>query len=192
MLVLALGIAYGAVGLFDVSFALGAFFAGMVLNESELSHRAAQDTLPLRDAFAVLFFVSVGMLLDPVILVREPLAIIAALSIIVFGKSIVAFILVRLFGHSKRTALTISASLAQIGEFAFILAGLGGSLGLLSEYGRNLVLASSILSIMLNPLLFSLFERYLRNTETTKDQILEETVEEKKNRFPLTYATRLY
>ncbi len=184
VLVLALGIAYGAVGLFDVSFALGAFFAGMVLNESELSHRAAQDTLPLRDAFAVLFFVSVGMLLDPVILVREPLAIIAALSIIVFGKSIVAFILVRLFGHSKRTALTISASLAQIGEFAFILAGLGGSLGLLSEYGRNLVLASSILSIMLNPLLFSLFERYLRNTETTKDQILEETVEEKKTDFP--------
>ncbi|EGY29175.1 Kef-type K+ transport system, predicted NAD-binding component, partial [Candidatus Regiella insecticola 5.15] len=158
VLVLALGIAYGAVSLFDVSFALGAFFAGMVLNESELSHRAAQDTLPLSDAFAVLFFVSVGMLLDPVILVREPLAIIAAVSIIIFGKSIVAFILVRLFGHSKRTALTISVSLAQIGEFAFILAGLGVYLGLLSEYGRNLVLASSILSIMLNPLLFSLLE----------------------------------
>lgn len=183
VLVLALGIAYGAVSLFDVSFALGAFFAGMVLNESELNHRVAQDTLPLRDAFAVLFFVSVGMLLDPVILVREPLAIIAAVSIIIFGKSTVAFILVRLFGHSKRTALTISASLAQIGEFAFILAGLGVYLGLLSEYGRNLVLASSILSIMLNPLLFNLLERYLHNTETTKDQTLEETVEGKKTDF---------
>ncbi|AWK14541.1 YbaL family putative K(+) efflux transporter [Candidatus Fukatsuia symbiotica] len=180
VLVLALGIAYGAVALFDVSFALGAFFAGMVLNESELSHRAAQDTLPLRDAFAVLFFVSVGMLLDPIILVREPLAIIAAVSIIIFGKSIAAFTLVRLFGHSKRTALTISASLAQIGEFAFILAGLGSALGLLPEYGRNLVLASAIFSIMLNPLLFSLLERYLRNTETSQDQILEEVVEEKK------------
>ncbi|CAM3474516.1 MULTISPECIES: YbaL family putative K(+) efflux transporter [Yersinia] len=180
VLVLALGIAYGAVGLFDVSFALGAFFAGMVLNESELSHRAAQDTLPLRDAFAVLFFVSVGMLFDPMILVREPLAVIASLAIIIFGKSAAAFLLVRMFGHSKRTALTISVSLAQIGEFAFILAGLGISLGLMSEHGRNLVLASAILSIMLNPLLFSLLDRYLIKTETMEDQILEEAVEEEK------------
>lgn len=180
VLVLALGIAYGAVELFDVSFALGAFFAGMVLNESELSHRAAQDTLPLRDAFAVLFFVSVGMLFDPMILVNEPLAVVASLAIIIFGKSAAAFLLVRLFGHSKRTALTISVSLAQIGEFAFILAGLGISLGLMSEHGRNLVLAGAILSIMLNPLLFTLLDRYLAKTETMEDQILEEAVEEEK------------
>ncbi|CNH17021.1 YbaL family putative K(+) efflux transporter [Yersinia pekkanenii] len=180
VLVLALGIAYGAVGLFDVSFALGAFFAGMVLNESELSHRAAQDTLPLRDAFAVLFFVSVGMLFDPMILVREPLAVLASLAIIIFGKSAAAFILVRLFGHSKRTALTVSVSLAQIGEFAFILAGLGISLGLMSEHGRNLVLAGAILSIMLNPLLFTLLDRYLAKNETLEDLNLEEAVEEEK------------
>ncbi|EPS8494290.1 YbaL family putative K(+) efflux transporter [Yersinia enterocolitica] len=180
VLVLALGIAYGAVGLFDVSFALGAFFAGMVLNESELSHRAAQDTLPLRDAFAVLFFVSVGMLFDPMILLSEPLAVLASLAIIIFGKSAAAFILVRMFGHSKRTALTISVSLAQIGEFAFILAGLGISLGLMSEHGRNLVLAGAILSIMLNPLLFTLLDRYLAKNETMEDLILEEAVEEEK------------
>ncbi|CNI15201.1 Kef family K(+) transporter [Yersinia mollaretii] len=180
VLVLALGIAYGAVGLFDVSFALGAFFAGMVLNESELSHRAAQDTLPLRDAFAVLFFVSVGMLFDPMILLHEPLAVLASLAIIIFGKSVIAFALVRLFGHSKRTALTISVSLAQIGEFAFILAGLGISLGLMSEHGRNLVLAGAILSIMLNPLLFTLLDRYLAKNETMEDLILEEAVEEEK------------
>ncbi|QHB33507.1 Kef family K(+) transporter [Yersinia canariae] len=180
VLVLALGIAYGAVGLFDVSFALGAFFAGMVLNESELSHRAAQDTLPLRDAFAVLFFVSVGMLFDPMILIHEPLAVLASLAIIIFGKSAAAFILVRMFGHSKRTALTISVSLAQIGEFAFILAGLGISLGLMSEHGRNLVLAGAILSIMLNPLLFTLLDRYLAKNETMEDLILEEAVEEEK------------
>lgn len=180
VLVLALGIAYGAVGLFDVSFALGAFFAGMVLNESELSHRAAQDTLPLRDAFAVLFFVSVGMLFDPMILIHEPLAVLASLAIIIFGKSAIAFALVRMFGHSKRTALTISVSLAQIGEFAFILAGLGISLGLMSEHGRNLVLAGAILSIMLNPLLFTLLDRYLAKSETMEGLILEEAVEEEK------------
>lgn len=180
VLALALGIAYGAVEFFDVSFALGAFFAGMVLNESELSQRAAHDTLPLRDAFAVLFFVSVGMLFDPMILVREPLTVIATLAIIVFGKSIAAFMLVKMFGHSKRTALTISVSLAQIGEFAFILAGLGISLGLLSEHGRNLVLAGAILSIMFNPLLFTLLEKYLAKTETIEDQSVEEAVEDEK------------
>ncbi|MFE0780319.1 YbaL family putative K(+) efflux transporter [Serratia bockelmannii] len=169
VLALALGIAYGAVKLFDVSFALGAFFAGMVLNESELSHRAAHDTLPLRDAFAVLFFVSVGMLFDPMIVINEPLAVLATLAIIVFGKSAAAFLLV-----------TISASLAQIGEFAFILAGLGITLGMMSEHGRNLVLAGAILSIMLNPLLFTLLERYLAKTETIEEQILEEAVEEEK------------
>ncbi|WP_426816819.1 YbaL family putative K(+) efflux transporter [Winslowiella sp. 2C04] len=180
VLALALGIAFGAVEFFDVSFALGAFFAGMVLNESELSHRAAHDTLPLRDAFAVLFFVSVGMLFDPMILVQEPLAVLGALAIIVLGKSIVAYFLVTLFGHSRRTALTISASLAQIGEFAFILAGLGISLNLLSAEGRNLVLAAAILSIMLNPILFTLLERFLEKTETIDEQTMEEAIEDEK------------
>ncbi|UUE11026.1 Kef family K(+) transporter [Dickeya zeae] len=180
VLAMALGIAFGAVKLFDVSFALGAFFAGVVLNESELSQRAAHDTLPLRDAFAVLFFVSVGMLFDPMILIREPLAVLATLLIIVIGKSMAAFLLVHMFGHSRRTALTISASLAQIGEFAFILAGLGISLGMLSENGRNLVLAGAILSIMLNPLLFALLERYLARHETIEEQIVEEAIEEEK------------
>ncbi|KQN54411.1 Kef family K(+) transporter [Erwinia sp. E602] len=180
VLALALGIAFGAVEFFDVSFALGAFFAGMVLNESELSHRAAHDTLPLRDAFAVLFFVSVGMLFDPMILVQEPLAVLGALAIIVLGKSLIALFLVRLFGHSRRTALTISVSLAQIGEFAFILAGLGVSLNLLPETGRNLVLASAILSIMLNPILFALLERYLQKAETVEEQTQEEAIEEEK------------
>jgi diguanylate cyclase (GGDEF)-like protein len=174
VLALALGIAFGAVELFDVSFALGAFFAGMVLNESELSHRAAHDTLPLRDAFAVLFFVSVGMLFDPLILIDQPLAVLGTLAIIIFGKSLVAFFLVRMFGHSPRTALTIAASLAQIGEFAFILAGLGMALNLLPQAGQNLVLAGAILSIMLNPVLFALLEKYLDKTETLEEQTLEE------------------
>lgn len=180
VLALALGIALGAVEFFDVSFALGAFFAGMVLNESELSHRAARDTLPLRDAFAVLFFVSVGMLFNPMILIEQPLAVLGALAIVVLGKSIAAWALVTLLGHSRRTALTISVSLAQIGEFAFILAGLGISLDLLSEEGRNLVLAAAILSIMLNPILFSLLERYLDKTETAEEQTLEEAMAEEK------------
>nr|UKE83217.1 Kef family K(+) transporter [Pectobacterium sp. PL152] len=180
VLAMALGIAFGAVKLFDVSFALGAFFAGVVLNESELSQRAAHDTLPLRDAFAVLFFVSVGMLFDPMILLNDPISVLITLAIIVFGKSAAAFVLVRLFGHSRRTALTISASLAQIGEFAFILAGLGIVLGLLSEEGRNLVLAGAILSIMINPLLFTLLERYLAKHETIEEQIVEEAIEEEK------------
>ena len=180
VLALALGIAFGAVELFDVSFALGAFFAGMVLNESELSHRAAHDTLPLRDAFAVLFFVSVGMLFDPMILVQQPLAVLGTLAIIIFGKSVAAFFLVRMFGHSPRTALTIAASLAQIGEFAFILAGLGMALNLLPQAGQNLVLAGAILSIMLNPVLFALLEKYLDKTETLEEQTLEEAIEEEK------------
>ncbi|OKP04418.1 YbaL family putative K(+) efflux transporter [Xenorhabdus eapokensis] len=178
VLAIALGVAYGAVTLFDASFALGAFFAGMVLNESELSHRAAQDTLPLRDAFAVLFFVSVGMLFDPMVLLQQPLAILGTLAIIIIGKSLAAMLLVRMFGHSRRTALTISASLAQIGEFAFILAGLSVTLGFLDGEARNLVLAAAIISIMLNPVLFSLLDRYLEKTETIEEQLLEETLEE--------------
>ncbi|WP_038888391.1 YbaL family putative K(+) efflux transporter [Cronobacter dublinensis] len=178
VLALALGIAFGAVELFDVSFALGAFFAGMVLNESELSHRAAHDTLPLRDAFAVLFFVSVGMLFDPMVLVQQPLAVLGTLLIILFGKSLAAFILVKLFGHSRRTALTIAVSLAQIGEFAFILAGLGMALDLLPQDGQNLVLAGAILSIMLNPVLFVLLERFLSRHDELEEQALEEAMEE--------------
>ena len=169
VLALALGIAFGAVEFFDVSFALGAFFAGMVLNESELSHRAAHDTLPLRDAFAVLFFVSVGMLFDPHILIERPLAVLGALAIVLAGKSVAAWLLVTWLGHTRRTAVTISVSLAQIGEFAFILAGLGVSLGLLNDDGRNLVLAAAILSIMVNPIMFSLAERYLATTEPSAD-----------------------
>lgn len=169
VLALALGIAYAAVTLFDASFALGAFFAGMVLNESDLSHRAAQDTLPLRDAFAVLFFVSVGMLFDPMVLIEHPLGILATLAIIIIGKSAAALVLVRMFGHSRRTALTISASLAQIGEFAFILAGLGVALNVLEPDARNLVLAGALVSIMLNPVLFTLLDRYLAKTETQEE-----------------------
>lgn len=161
VLAIALGVAYGAAILFDVSFALGAFFAGMILAGSELSQRAAQETLPLRDAFAVLFFVSVGMLFDPMIMVREPGPVLATLAIIVFGKSVAAFVIVRLFGHPNSTALTISASLAQIGEFSFILAGLGVSLAFLPERGRDLVLAGAILSILLNPIVFAILDRLL-------------------------------
>ncbi len=178
VLVLALGIAYAAVAIFDASFALGAFFAGMVLNESELSHRAAQDTLPLRDAFAVLFFVSVGMLFDPMVLIEQPLGILAVLAIIIIGKSAAALVLVRLFGHSRRTALTISVSLAQIGEFAFILAGMGLALGVMDKDAQNLVLAGAIVSIMLNPVLFTLLDKYLERTETIEEQLLEETLED--------------
>ena len=180
VLALALGIAYAAVTLFDASFALGAFFAGMVLNESDLSHRAAQDTLPLRDAFAVLFFVSVGMLFDPMVLIEHPLGILATLAIIIIGKSVAALVLVRMFGHSRRTALTIAASLAQIGEFAFILAGLGVALNVLEPDARNLVLAGALVSIMLNPVLFSLLDRYLAKTETKEEmeQLQQEELEE--------------
>lgn len=154
VLAIALGFALGAAYVFGVSFALGAFFAGMILGESELSHRAAEESLPLRDAFAVLFFVSVGMLFDPSILVREPWLVLATVFIIVVGKSAAAFAIVLAFRHPLSTALTISASLAQIGEFSFILATLGISLGLLSDTGRDLILGGAILSILINPLLF--------------------------------------
>ncbi|HVY80178.1 MAG TPA: YbaL family putative K(+) efflux transporter [Steroidobacteraceae bacterium] len=155
VLAIALGMAYGSAALFDVSFALGAFFAGVLLSESELSHQAAADSLPLQDAFAVLFFVSVGMLFDPTIIVREPLAVLSVLLVVVAGKSLAAFLLVLLFRHPVATALTVSASLAQIGEFSFILVGLGVSLQLLPAEGRDLVLAVSLLSITLNPFVFA-------------------------------------
>jgi CPA2 family monovalent cation:H+ antiporter-2 len=159
VLAVALGVAYGAAMLFDVSFALGAFFAGMVLAESELSHQAANETLPLRDAFAVLFFVSVGMLFDPTIVLREPLPLLAVLFIILIGKSAAAFLIVIAFRHPIGTALTISASLAQIGEFSFILANLGVDLGMMPERGRDLILAGAILSILANPLFFLAIDR---------------------------------
>jgi CPA2 family monovalent cation:H+ antiporter-2 len=165
VLAIALGVAFGAATLFDVSFALGAFFAGMILSESELSQRAASETLPLRDAFAVLFFVSVGMLVDPMVVAREPAAVLATVLIIVIGKSIAAFAIVRLFGHPTATAVTIAASLAQIGEFSFILAGLGVGLELLPEAARDLILAGAILSILLNPLFFAVLDRWLAKTE---------------------------
>jgi CPA2 family monovalent cation:H+ antiporter-2 len=154
-----LGIAYGASTLFGVSFALGAFFAGMILKESKLSERAASDTLPLRDAFAVLFFVSVGMLFDPAVLVRQPLAVFATALIIIVGKSAAAFAIVKAFRRPTDTAVLISASLAQVGEFSFILATLGVSLGLLPPAGRDLVLAGAVISIVLNPLVFLLGDR---------------------------------
>jgi CPA2 family monovalent cation:H+ antiporter-2 len=155
VLAIALGVAFGASKLFGVSLALGAFFAGMILSESELSHRAAEETLPLRDAFAVLFFVSVGMLFDPSSLLRDPLPVLATLFIIVIGKSAAAFLIVKAFGHPTGTALTISASLAQIGEFSFILAELGVGLNLLPGQARDLILAGAILSILVNPLAFA-------------------------------------
>ncbi|HVS01046.1 MAG TPA: YbaL family putative K(+) efflux transporter [Thermoanaerobaculia bacterium] len=154
----AVGIAYASAELFGVSFALGAFFAGMVMRESALSHRAASESLPLRDAFSVLFFVSVGMLFDPMVLLREPLRLLAVLAIILIGKSLAAFLLVLVFRYPLNTALTVSASLAQIGEFSFILASLGVSLGVLPEEGQSLILAGAILSIALNPLLFQAVE----------------------------------
>ena len=150
----ALGIAYGSAELFGVSFALGAFFAGMVMRESPLSYRAAEESLPLRDAFSVLFFVSVGMLFDPQVLLREPLHVLVVVAIIIFGKSLAAFFIVLLFRYPLNTALTVSASLAQIGEFSFILAGLGVSLRLMPQEGQSLVLAGAIISIALNPLVF--------------------------------------
>jgi monovalent cation:H+ antiporter-2, CPA2 family len=177
VLAISLGVAFLAAQLFDVSFALGAFFAGVILGESDLSHRAAQESLPLRDAFSVLFFVSVGMLFDPAIVADQPLALVATVGIIVVGKSVAAYLLVRVMRRDHSTALTISASLAQIGEFSFILAGLGVALGLMPDEARGLILAGAILSIMLNPLVFAaerrLTERIPASGEagTTPEQV---------------------
>jgi CPA2 family monovalent cation:H+ antiporter-2 len=156
VLAVALGIAYGSAKFFDVSFALGAFCAGIVLAKSELSHRAAEESLPLQNAFAVLFFVSVGMLFDPSIIIREPLEVLAVLFIILIGKSVIAFLIVLALGYPISTAVLVSASLAQVGEFSFILAGLGIALGLLPNEGKDLILAGALLSITLNPFAFAL------------------------------------
>ncbi|RVE83989.1 YbaL family putative K(+) efflux transporter [Sinorhizobium meliloti] len=161
VLAIALGVAFGAAELFGVSFALGAFFAGMILAESQLSQRAAQETLPLRDAFAVLFFVSVGMLFNPMILVEQPLLVAATFLIIVIGNATAASAIAVMFGYSLPIAVTLGLSLAQIGEFSFILAGLGVELKLLPETGRDLVLAGAILSILINPLLFAGLDRLM-------------------------------
>ncbi|PZU11172.1 MAG: Kef family K(+) transporter [Sphingobium sp.] len=165
VLAIALGVAFGAAYVFDVSFALGAFFAGMILGETPLSRRATEETLPLRDAFAVLFFVSVGMLFNPSIVVEHPLPLLATVLIIVIGKSIAAWGIVRAFGHPNVTALTIAASLAQIGEFSFILASLGTGLGVLPADARDLILAGAMVSIFLNPILFSMIVRDHRKDE---------------------------
>jgi CPA2 family monovalent cation:H+ antiporter-2 len=159
VLALAMGIAFGSSALFGVSFALGAFFAGMVLNESELSHEAADNSLPMREAFAVLFFFSVGMLFNPEVLLSHPLHLVATVLIIIVGKSLVALLIVLMTRRPLSVALTISASLAQIGEFSFILASLGVSLELLPEEGRDLILGGAIISIILNPALFSIIDR---------------------------------
>lgn len=161
VLAIALGVAFGSAALFGVSFALGAFFAGMIMAESELSQQAANETLPLRDAFAVLFFVSIGMLFNWSVVLREPLAVLATLAIIVIGKSVAAYLIVLAFKRPQSVALTISASLAQIGEFSFILASLGVSLKLLPKEGQDLVLAGAILSILINPLLFVVLDKVL-------------------------------
>ncbi len=154
----AVGVAFGAAKLFDVSFALGAFFAGMMLRESEFSHRAADESLPLRDAFAVLFFVSVGMLFDPAVIWDEPMKLLAVVAIIMIGKTIAAVALVLLFRYPLNTALTVGASLAQIGEFSFILAGLGVALNLMPPEGQSLVLAGALISIALNSAVFGVME----------------------------------
>ncbi len=158
----AIGVAYGSAKLFDVSFALGAFFAGMMMRESEFAHRAADESLPLRDAFAVLFFVSVGMLFDPRVLVDEPLRVLAVVAIIMVGKTLAAIALVLAFRWPLGSALTIGASLAQIGEFSFILAGLGVALKLLPPEGQSLILAGALISIAANPLLFAAIDPALR------------------------------
>jgi monovalent cation:H+ antiporter-2, CPA2 family len=155
---IAVGVAFGAAKLFDVSFALGAFFAGMMMRESEFSHRAADESLPLRDAFAVLFFVSVGMLFDPAVIWTQPLKLLAVVAIIMVGKTIAAVALVLLFRYPLNTALTVGASLAQIGEFSFILAGLGVALNLMPAEGQSLVLAGALISIAANSAVFAAIE----------------------------------
>ncbi|ACE92980.1 cation:proton antiporter [Rhizobium phaseoli] len=188
VLAIALGIAFGSAAIFGVSFALGAFFAGVVMSESQLSHRAAADSLPLQNAFSVLFFVSVGMLFDPSILVRQPLAVIGALALIILGKAIITFAIVLLLRYPISMGLTLAGGLAQIGEFSFILAGLGVSLGLLPHEGQDLILAAAILSITLNPIVIFasdglkkymhskwplLFENYGRKNQKTLGRELE-------------------
>ncbi|MBM3540557.1 MAG: Kef family K(+) transporter [Alphaproteobacteria bacterium] len=166
VLAIALVVAFAAAALFGASFALGAFFAGMILAESPLSQRAAEESLPLRDAFAVLFFVSVGMLFDPAIVLRAPIELLAALAIVIVGKFVLSDLLLRAFGRSRAVSLSVSASRAQIGEFSFVLVGLGATLGLVSGPARDLILAAAIISIFVNPALFALVRRGVKGSDT--------------------------
>ncbi|MDC7681809.1 YbaL family putative K(+) efflux transporter [Asticcacaulis sp. BYS171W] len=188
----AISIAWGASELFSVSFALGAFFAGMVMRESKFSHRAAEESLPLRDAFSVLFFVSVGMLFDPMVMVQKPLEVLAVVGIIVAGKGIAAAALVLIFRYPMNTALTVAASLAQIGEFSFILGGLGVSLGILPQEGMSLILAGALVSIALNPFIFTAIRPVtawvLKNSEIARrhecrDDVLAELPQTTEERY---------
>ncbi|MCS6758776.1 MAG: cation:proton antiporter, partial [Candidatus Devosia euplotis] len=190
VLAIALGVALGSAVLFGVSLALGAFFAGMILSESELSHRAAQETLPLRDAFAVLFFVSVGMLFDPMIIVTDPLPVLATVFIIIIGKSAAAFGIVLLFKRPIATALTISASLAQIGEFSFILASMGVALAILPREGQDLILAGALISIVLNPVVFWAIELAKPGLETKSAQRKAARVDREGGRVEPSAATQ--
>ena len=159
VLAIALGVAFGSSAIFGVSFALGAFFAGMVMAGSTLSAQAMKDVMPLRDAFAVLFFVSVGMLFNPMILLEHPVAVLATVAVILLVKSLAAYGIMRAFGHDRAAALTIAASLAQIGEFSFILIVMGVNLTIVPPEARDLVVAGAMLSILVNPLLFHLIDR---------------------------------
>ncbi len=174
VLVLALGVAYAASASFGVSFALGAFLAGMLLSESQLASRAAQETLPLRDAFAVLFFVSVGMLFDPAVLLRSPFAVLGTVAVILCVKALAGFLLMRTFGQPRMTSVLTAISIAQIGEFSFILSGLGVFLQVLPQEGRDLVLAGSIISILLNPVMFMVVD-YLRHRRERAEEALAPT-----------------
>ena len=169
VLAMALGVAFGASELFGISFALGAFFAGMILAESQLSQSAAQETLPLRDAFAVLFFVSVGMLFDPTVAVSQPFLVAMTVILIVVGNAAAVFAIARLFGHSVQNAVALGLTLSQIGEFSFILASIGIELELLPESGRDLILAGAMVSILVNPLLFVAAERLLPRWLKTRE-----------------------
>lgn len=165
-LAIALGFAYIAYTVFDASFALGAFLAGLVLSESQIGHKAAEKSLPLRDAFAVLFFISVGMLFNPQILIESPLMVLATLLIIIVGKGAAAYMIAYLFKQPREAGLIIAASLAQIGEFSFILAGMALTHDMMGQNTYNLILAGALLSIALNPFLFRLIE----------SKVLKETV----------------
>ena len=183
VIAIAIGVAYASAQIFNVSFALGAFFAGMMMRESEYSHRAALQTLPLQDAFSVIFFLGVGMLFNPMIIIENPLHVLGIVLVIIVCKSITAAVWVKVMGRSYKDALTVGAALAQVGEFSFILAGLGLNLGLLPEEGMSLILAGGIISIALNPLLFALVEPvhkrfFLKETPTTEED--EEDLEEEK------------
>jgi len=162
VLAIALGIAYLAYAVFGASFALGAFIAGVVLNGTPLGHNAAERSLPLRDAFAVLFFVSVGMLFDPKVMLEQPAAVAAVLAIVLVGKSLAALAITSAFRMERRSSFLVAASLAQIGEFSFILAGVGLKVGIMSNGTHDLILAAALLSIVLNPFAFRLADRLSR------------------------------